>query len=205
MDRQGGRVMAIDTTPLDRVGIHVSPRELEQLILAATQGVLPSQRLPDAHLTLPPDEAAALERGGMCLDDTALGAADPLVRSAAEYAALLAASYTVSEAAAKLRVDPSRIRHRLADRTIYGIRLSTGWRVPAFQFVDDAVIPGLPQVLPRLAADLHPLSVLHWLTLPNSDLVVGPDEQPVSPLEWLRLGLDSRVVADLAETIGSGV
>src|SRR5262249_16236172 len=155
MERQEGQVMAIDTTPLDRIGIHVNPRELEQLILAAMQNVLPPQRLPDARLTLPPDEAAALKRGGMCLDGIRLGAAGPLGRSAAEYAALLAASYIVSEAAAKLRVDPSRIRHRLADRTIYGIRLSTGWRVPAFQFVDDTVIPGLTQILPRLAADLH--------------------------------------------------
>jgi hypothetical protein len=140
----------------------------------------------------------------MMLNEPPACAEDALVRSAAEFAALVAASYSVSEAATRLGVDPSRVRHRLADHTLFGVRLSSGWRVPAFQFADRQIVPDLERVLPRLPSDLHPLSVLHWLTLPNPDLVIGTEERPVSPLAWLRLGMDPAVVASLAEDVGSG-
>jgi hypothetical protein len=50
----------------------------------------------------------------------------------------------------------------------------------------------------RLRTGLHPVGVWRWFTTTNPDLVVGEDETPVSPLEWLRAGFDAAVVADLA-------
>jgi hypothetical protein len=81
----------------------------------------------------------------------------------------------------------------LVDRTLYGIRLELGWRLPLFQFADDlaSVIPGFGAIAPGLAG-LHPVCVANWFTLPHVDLVVGEDDRRVSPREWLLAGGDAR-------------
>ncbi len=103
------------------------------------------------------------------------------------------------EVARLLGVDDSRVRQRLTKRSLYGIKLPDGWRLPAFQF-DPArpgrLVPGIGRVLPRLDPALHPVAVYRWFTLPNVDLVL--DDTPVSPLDWLRSGGDPTEVAALA-------
>jgi hypothetical protein len=118
-------------------------------------------------------EARALERGGFSLAPADLGTEDPLARTAAEYAALLKASLATADLAARLGVDPSRIRQRLTARppTLYGIRLESGWVIPQFQLDAGRLIPGLVEVVPQLDSDLHPLTVLRWFTTPNPDLL----------------------------------
>jgi hypothetical protein len=49
------------------------------------------------------------------------GRTDPLAQSIADYMALLDTSLTTSQAAKYLKVDPSRIRQRLRERSLYGI------------------------------------------------------------------------------------
>jgi hypothetical protein len=196
--------MTISTAVFERLGIQVSSDVIERLVAEAIEQMLPYHRVANPSAELTPNETAALIRAGLDLGSAETGANNALVRSAAEYAALIATGLTVAQAARKLGLDGSRIRHRLADQTLYGIKLSSGWRLPSFQFVGDGLVPGLNRVLPRLDAGLHPLSVLHWFTRPNPDLFFDDDETSVSPLDWLRTGRDPAVVAELAGHVGTG-
>lgn len=184
---------------LERVGLAVDPEGLQRLVLAAVRRLPPAPRGREPERDLRPEERAALLRGGFSFDPLPPGADDPLARTVAEYAALLATAPPVPEVARLLGVDDSRVRQRLAKRSLYGVKLPDGWRLPAFQF-DPArpgrLVPGIDRVLPRLDPALHPVGVYRWFTLPNTDLVI--DNAPVSPLDWLRSGGDPTEAATLA-------
>ncbi len=105
---------------------------------------------------------------------------------------------TTAEAAARLGVERSRIRQRLAKRSLYGIRSAQGWRLPAFQFLEDGPLPGAGKAVSRLSRHLHPLAVHNFFTLPNADLHAAELNQDLSPREWLRAGYPPRAVARLA-------
>jgi hypothetical protein len=59
---------------------------------------------------------------------------DPLMRTIADYMALLETSLTTAEAARYLKVDVSRIRQRLRERSLFGIDYDGERRLPRFQF-----------------------------------------------------------------------
>jgi hypothetical protein len=193
--------MALSVQTLKDIGVELPPAAIEEILLDALRRVLAGPPASDPRHDLTPDEAATLRLGGLGLGPVELGADDPLLRTAAEQAALVATGLTVSQAAAKLGIDASRIRHRLGDRTIYGVRTSEGWRLPAFQFESGRLLPGLERLLPRLDPELQAVEVWRWFTAANPDLTLGPDETPVSPAEWLRAGLDPEPVARLADDL----
>ena len=91
-------------------------------------------------------EVATLERGGGDLTPRDLGSEDPVARGVAEMAGLLGASLTTKKTAELLGVDPSRVRQRLAERTLYGFRRAGQWRVPTFQFDQKGLVPGLEEL-----------------------------------------------------------
>jgi hypothetical protein len=194
--------MSLETRVFERIGVKVSPAELEGLIAEALERVVPTRVVADPTRELTPEETAALRRGGVDPAWHRDDATNPIVRTAAEYAALLASSLSVEQTASLLGIDSSRVRHRLADRTLYGIKDRGAWRLPAFQLAGQGVVPGLERALPRLPRDLHPLAVLGWLTRPNPDLYLDADETPVSPLDWLRAGHNPERVARLAPGVG---
>lgn len=184
-------------------GIRVSPNTLDEMVREAVTRMRRSLYRPDPRPDLTASEIEALQRGGFVLEPTELGADDPLVQTAAEFAALLKESLPTSAAAERLGVDPSRIRQRLTSEppSLYGIRLDSGWVIPEFQLDRDKPIPGISDVVARLDPELHPVSVFRWFTSPNTDLVVereGADSRSLSPRDWLRLGLPVQPVADLA-------
>ena len=80
------------------------------------------------------------------------------------------------------------------------IRLRDGpvWRMPRWQFAGGWVVPGAERVFPAIPANAHPVALARWFTSPDPDLVVGPDETPVSPRDWLAGGGDPAEVARLA-------
>lgn len=195
--------MALRTDAFERIGLDVSSDEFERLVEEALEQILPPRRVTAPLRDLTRDEAGVLEEGGVSLEPRARGAASPLVRTAAEYAALLASSLTVPLAAERLGVDGSRVRQRLAAHTLYGIKRPAGWRLPQFQFIDHGLLPGFERVAPRLTG-VHPVSVARWLTRPHVDLTVGDDERPIAPRAWLELGLDPEVVASLADELRGG-
>ncbi len=70
---------------------------------------------------------------------------------------------------------------------------------PDFQFERTGEVPNIGAVLARLDAELHPVAVATWFTLPNPDLVI--EGEPVSPRDWLRSGGAGRPVATLAAAL----
>jgi hypothetical protein len=126
---------------------------------------------------------------------------DPLIKSQAQYMALLEESLSAAEVAKLLSVDVSRVRQRLRERSLFGIEYEGSWRLPRFQFERRRVIPGLAQVLKSLPADLFPLDIVDWFALPDPDLQLDNDAAAASPREWLLSGRPIEAVVALARDL----
>jgi hypothetical protein len=147
-------------------------------------------------------ETAALRSVGAFKDDTPVSADnDPLLKSHAQYMALLEESFSTAAAAKLLNVDVSRVRQRLRDRSLFGIEYEGSWRVPRFQLERRHTLPGLAQVLRALPEDLFPLDVVDWFVLPDSDLLPGEGAEPLSPRDWLLSGRPVDAVVTLARDL----
>jgi len=154
------------------------------------------------HADLTAAEAAALRGVGAFKDNMPIPAdSDPLIRSQAQYMALLEESLSAAQAAKLLNVDVSRIRQRLRERSLFGLEHEGTWRLPHFQFERRRVIPGLAQVLKALCEDLFPLDVVDWFLLPDTELQLENDAAPLSPREWLLSGRPVGPVAALARDL----
>ena len=196
------RKLKVDPTVafLHSYGIRVSPGMLDEMVKEAVIRLHQTLYPDDPRTDLTTGEAEALRRGGFSLEPEDLGREDPLARTAAEFVALLKASLSTAAVARKLGVDPSRIRQRLTSQppSLYGIRLSSGWVIPDFQFDGDRLIPGVGDVVAGLDPELHPVAVQRWFTTPNPDLMVEDESRSLSPRDWLRFGLPAQAVIDLA-------
>lgn len=188
--------MATTADVLRRAGLDLDEAEFAALLEDALRSLAPGPREDVPERSLTKHEAAVLASGGADLSPREDGDPDPLAPAAARYGALLATSLSVPEVAARLGVDASRIRHRLAERSLYGVRLRDGWRLPAFQFDGDSVVAGIDDVVRALPEDVHPVAVWSWLESAGPDLAIGG--RPVTPLRWLRSGGDPAAVAALA-------
>ena len=180
-------------------GLQVEPETMDRLVREALERLPRGLYRDDPQRDLTEEEAEALRDGGFALEGEDLGDGDPLARTAAEYAALVKSSLTTGAAAARLGVEPSRVRQRLTSRppTLYGIRIESGWRIPEFQFESDGLLSGWSEVVAALDPELHPISFYRWLTTPSSDLEDGEGRR-LSPRDWLRLGHQPSAVAELA-------
>jgi uncharacterized protein len=159
-----------------------------------------SSRRPASDLSA--SEVAALRSVGAIHDESPIEADnDPLIKSQAQYMALLEESLSAAEAAKLLHVDVSRVRQRLRERSLFGIEHEGSWRLPRFQFERRLVIPGLAQILRALPPDLFPLDLVDWFALPDSDLQLDSDPAPVSPREWLVSGRPVETVVKLASDL----
>ncbi|HME37525.1 MAG TPA: hypothetical protein VKG63_01075 [Steroidobacteraceae bacterium] len=150
-----------------------------------------------AALTL--GEVQALESVGLSTEKWAGEASrDPLTRSIADYMALLETSLSTAEAARYLKVDVSRIRQRLRERSLFGLEYDGERRLPRFQFERKQVVPGLREVLSALPEALNPLDVAEWFLSPNPDLELEGRDAVLSPREWLLKGESVAAVVRLA-------
>ena len=183
----------------ERAGVRGDVEEILSLVEAALAGGRgnPATADPASHFT--EAERAELEGGGFDLRPVPSTEGDPAARTVARFAELLITALVVPEVAELLGVDASRIRQRLAERSLYGVKAGRAWRLPRFQFTVDGVVPGIDVVLRRLPDDLHPVAAWRWMTTPTPDLVV--DDQPVSPRDWLRGGGDPESAALLAAAL----
>jgi hypothetical protein len=142
-------------------------------------------------------EVAALESVGLSTAPWVGEAShDPLVASITDYMALLETSLTTGEVADLLKVDASRIRQRLRERSLYGIEYDGERRLPRLQFERGLVLPGLREVLAVLPEALNPLDLAEWFLAPNPDLELGG--VAVSPREWLLRGEPVATAVELA-------
>ncbi|MEE9281246.1 MAG: hypothetical protein V3V67_13830 [Myxococcota bacterium] len=187
---------------LDRRGIRLSEDAFVEVVRQAIERVLGSVQAMGQR-GLPPDEQKRLEEGGFTFGAPELGPDHPVLRGAAEFAALLGSAWTVAEAARFLGVNDTRVRQRLTGpkRTLYGIKRDREWWLPRFQFAEHGLIAGIGDVIAALSTDMHPVSVWRWFTTPNPDLRSEDSEQLISPLDWLRAGYDPEEAVSLAEML----
>lgn len=125
---------------------------------------------------------------------------DPMATAAAEFAALLSTSLSSAQAAAKLGVHPSRIRQMISERALYAVQIDRRWRLPAYQFGPDGLVPNIAAVNAAIDPAAHPLAVYRWLTLPDPDLESDSGER-LSPLQWLQAGYAPAPVVALAHDL----
>ena len=187
---------------LESHGLQASEEEVARAMEAALAESGFCLPYPDPRGLLAPEEVELLERGGFELDHLDFGLEDPIVRASFEYAVLRATGLTTRAAAERLGVNDSRIRQRLGKRLLHGIKAHDEWRLPAFQFAGDGLVPGIDRVFPRLPESLNPVSVHRWFHTPNPDLEGREAEaRALTPLEWLQMGNDPEVVAELAAAL----
>jgi hypothetical protein len=178
----------------------LTARELAARLLCSPYPVALIGALEDA-LT----QAAAAEEDDE-LDDTLWGPAptDEQVADARRDAqrslsealhAALADSLSRDEAAQRLGITPQAVSKRLATGGLVALSRGREKRLPAWQFYEDAVLPGLPDVIGAYPGGA--LSLSAWATAPN------PDLGDIAPAQALarRGGGVARVLAAL-EAIG---
>jgi hypothetical protein len=186
-------------TVLARAGLKVTAHEFLSLVEDAAKRLTPPQVDPAAHFT--ESERMALADVGLDLTPRGDDEGDPRARTVAEQAVLRDTALSVNQAAERVGVDSSRIRHRIGSGRLIGWKDRGGWRLPVWQFTDTDVLPGLEIVLASMPSDQPALVLANFMTTPQEDLELG--DRPVTPREWLMAGGSARRVADLASTIGT--
>lgn len=80
----------------------------------------------------------------------------------------LRGALTRDEAAERLGISPQAVSKRRAARTLVALRRGREWRLPAWQFYEDGLLPGLPDLIAAYPGT--PLALTTWATTPNADL-----------------------------------
>src|SRR3979411_1746080 len=165
---------------LARLGIKVDAAEFLGLIEEGARKLSPPN--PDPSHYFSADQRVALTDVGLELSPNDENEADFRARTVALHAVLAESSLTVGEAARAMRVDDSRIRHRLKEGRLTGWK-DQGWRLPAWQFNGSGVLPGLEVILEALPKDQPALVVAAFMNTPQADLLIN--DRPVTPRQWL--------------------
>jgi hypothetical protein len=148
------------------------------------------------------DERAVLIQGGFDLEPRDYGDNDPALRYQRFCDEIVATALTLEEAAARLGVPVATVWEYIGNRTLCTLhehgRVSG---IPAFQFLPDGggLVPGIDEVTRAIPDPVTVFEIASWLIVKNPDLVVGEDEAPLTPLEWLAAGHDPSVAAELAK------
>lgn len=186
-------------TVLAKAGLRVTPNEFLGLVEDAAKRLSPPNPNPAEYFSA--DQRETLTEVGLDLRPRRPDEVDSRARAVAAQAVLRDSALTVSDAAATIGVDTSRIRHRLAAGRLVGWKDRGGWRLPAWQFTGSGVLPGLETVLAALPIDQPPLVVAAFMTTPQEDLVISGE--PGTPRQWLLAGGDPDRVAALAAVLGT--
>jgi hypothetical protein len=184
---------------LAKAGLRVDPDLFLSLVENAARKLTPPRPDPGGYFTV--DQRDTLREVGLDLSPLRADEPDGRARAVAEQAVLHDSALTVGEAASTVGVDTSRIRHRLLAHRLMGWKDRGGWRLPAWQFTETGVLPGLEAVLAALPADQPPLVVAAFMTTPQEDLLART--RAITPCEWLQAGGDPQRVARLAAMLGT--
>ncbi|MEQ1564514.1 MAG: hypothetical protein ABMA64_02665 [Myxococcota bacterium] len=178
-------------------GLDVEPKALIAELRAALEAAQTRYYGGVDEEGLTAEEVEVARSGG--LDDAPIsGATDPLLQGVVAYAALIHTGLTTRQVAERLGVTDARVRQRLKDRTLLAVRAGKSWHLPEFQFTHKGELPGWGEVCPHLPSSASPVALERWLVLPHPDLVIGEDETPTSPRDWLLAGRPPQAVAALA-------
>lgn len=149
---------------------------------------------------LTPSELGLLAQAGVEVEESPRRA-DPMIMYATEFAAILATSLSPARAGERLGgVTAVRVRQLIRERSLYALRLEGRWKIPVFQFGDEGLVPNIGAVTASLPATLDAVSVVRWYTRPDPELE-APGGDILSPLDWLRSGMDPAPVAALARDL----
>lgn len=144
-------------------------------------------------------EIAVLRAAGADLDDHP-DRPDPMVEYAIEFAAILATGLSVTSVSRRLGVTNARVRQLIGDRSLYAFRNGSRWVVPAYQLLEErGLVPNVGEVNRAIPQAVDPVSVHRWFVTPDAELAV--DEKTISPLAWLKAGMDPGVVARIARDL----
>ena len=149
---------------------------------------------------LTPSELGLLDGAGVDVEEHP-DREDPMAAYATEFGAILATSVSANRAGERLGgVTAVRVRQIIRERSLYALRLEGRWRIPVFQFQGEGLVPNIGAVNAVLPRTLDPVSVLRWYTRPDPELEsTGGDV--LSPLDWLRSGMDPAPVVKLARDL----
>ncbi|MDR7300379.1 DNA-binding protein [Haloactinomyces albus] len=186
-------------TVLARAGLKITAHEFLSLVEDAANRLTPVQ--PDPAARFDESSRGALTDVGLDLTPHDESEGDPRARTVAEQAVLRDTALSVAEAASRVGVDTSRIRHRVASHHLIGWKDRGGWRLPAWQFTEHDVLPGLETILAAMPDDQPALVLANFMTTPQEDLEISG--RPVTPREWLMAGGSAQRVAEFASTIGT--
>ncbi len=182
---------------LDRYAAGLSEQDFAAALDADLTG-----RAPSGTVMLTGTERAFLTERG--IDPADLAPVDPassVRHTADELVELAGASIVVTDAARRLGVDASRVRHRVADGSLYAFRLGRELRLPLWQFAGavgataSAPLPHLRAVLAAAPQGVAPVELAAFMTSPQPELALG--DTPVSPQDWLRAGGDPAPVCEI--------
>lgn len=180
---------------LGQAGLPDDPNRFVELVRDAVRSVVLVRHALDPS-ALTDLDVRELREVGLNPEAERAGLDDAARSAAAKVAAILADSLSVDEAANQMQLHQSRLRQMLLDRSLYGIKIDGGWRVPKFQFSGRRQVRNLGPVLRATPPNLHPVELFNWLARPNRALVI--DDAAVSPLAWLESGGDPERVAAIA-------
>jgi len=184
---------------LAKAGLRVDPDEFLTLVEDAARKLSPAD--PDPADYFSAEQREALTDVGLDLAPRRHKEVDHRARAVAAQAVLRDSAVTVADAAKAVGVDPSRIRHRLAASRLTGWKDRGGWRLPAWQFTNAGVLPGLEVVLEAVPDDQPPLVVAAFMSTPQPDLLL--DGEPATPRQWLLATGDPDPVAKLVSMLGT--
>lgn len=181
---------------LEYLNVHGVDVDEEELTSALDQ-LLGENLISEGSAGLTKDAATVLER--IAPRPRRRAVSEATAATVAESIALVSGSRSVEQVASDLGIDPSRIRHRVADKALYALRVGRRLSLPTWQFDEGAPLPSLGAVLAALAPDLHPLEVAGFMTSPHPELEVRG--RTVSPKRWLSGGGDPAPIIELAESL----
>lgn len=145
-------------------------------------------------------ELALLEQAGVDVEEHP-EREDPMMAYATEFAAILETSLSAAQAAKQLRgVTPVRVRQMIREGSLYAIRIEGRWSIPIFQFKNKRIVPNIGVVNAVLPRTLDAVSVLRWYTTSEPELET-PAGEVLSPLAWLKAGMDPAPVVSLARDL----
>lgn len=149
-------------------------------------------------------ELRALQRVGLATDVSTSSDADRARKEALRVFFLAYRTALSTKAVAKmLGVTTSRLRQRVANRTLIALVAGSELKFPAIQFEGGAEVPGLKRVLPILPRDLKPIAALSWLTTPMPELE-NESCEPRSPRDFLLATGEVLPVLNLAKILHDG-
>ncbi|RJQ72744.1 DNA-binding protein [Pseudonocardiaceae bacterium YIM PH 21723] len=186
-------------TVLARSGLRATAAEFLALVEEAVQRFAPPDPIPADHFSAA--EAGVLSAVGLNLNPLGAEEADGRTRTVIALTILRDSALSVTDAAARLDVDTSRIRHQLAERQLLGWKEQGNWRLPVWQFTEAGKLPGLAAVITALPGDQPALVIAGFMTCPQEDLLI--DDTPTAPRDWLLAGGDPAPVTRLAANLGT--